>query len=463
MAITIGFADEMEQTNGQEEISIKKQQEIIEQAKKIIVKIPERRIPEILEGFDCVVVNIFDDDYHATDEEREKNNMFAKYAKKIKSMKRIYRRLDEYVVAVREHLKFLDKVAEDNGVYSPEEFKKMFFKGKIDIVGMRFPKYKGPNRKDINYQYLAEFVISGNDPIEILPKWQRNDFDEEDEIDVDNYFTDEELKEIFRPLTKEESRYEYTVFNADEDSQDNVPVGVTLTTKQSKKLIKSQPELVAKLKEMKLERRTLDKLSDSFLHNSIYDDISEIAKYDQNYYYVSDSDIPEFHGDVLNDKDFYKYMKALNEFEENNVVVNYSGKDKTVGEVKELELKQILEEDGWNIRNFVENREQEAKMKKIAKRDKKKEKELKRHLLDIQERQKARKNGEKYIPKKHKEKDKKNKEKKKDLKDIKKKVDGDFTDLLMESVGATESSFKEYKERALDLTGLFGGNDADSN
>lgn len=453
----VGFVGEVDDNNELQEATIEKKQEVVEKAKKVIVHIPKNRIPQILEGFDCVVVNSFGDDYHCSDKEREERNKFAKDAKKIKSMKRIYRKLDEYVVAVREHLKFLDKVAEGNGVYEPDEFKKLFFKGKINIVGMRFPKYKGPNRKDINYKYLAEFVLSNADPSEIIPKWQRGDYEDPDMDNiVDEMFTKEELEYIFTPLSEKEARFEYELFDPNEDDQDGTNVSVTLTTKQSKKLIKYQPELVAKLKEMKRERHTIDRLNDTFLHNTIADDISEIAKYDANYQYVSKSDIPEFSGDIMDDKNYYKYMQRLQEFEDNNTYVNYHGKDKTLGEVKELELKEILERDDWNIRNFAENKLQEKKLKKLQKRDKRKEKQLKKHLMDIQKRRESRMNNESYKEYKKKAFKKKKKDKKKDVKETVKNTKKDINQILL---GDKSQSFKEYKEKALDLTGLFGGKD----
>lgn len=462
MPVTIGFEGEVTDNNQLSEMTEEKKQEVITKAKKVMVKVPQSRIPEVLKGFDCVVVNSFGDDYHCSDKEREERNKFAKDAKRIKSMKRIYRRLDEYVIAVREHLKFLDKVAEGNGVYDPDEFKKLFFKGKINIVGMRFPKYKGPNRKEINYKYLAEFVLSGADPEEILPKWQRSDFEEESPEElIKTMFTKEELEELMRPLTKKESKYENVLFDANEDDQEGTTVGVVLSTKESKKLIKSQPELVAKLKELKREHRTVDRLSDAFLHNTIAEDISEIARYDANYGYISKSDIPEFSGDILNDKDYYKYMKKLQEFEDNNTYVNYHGKDKTLGEVKELELKEVLEREDWNIRNFAENRLQEKRLKKIRKRDDRKEKELRKHLMEIEKRRNSRLNGDDY--KDIKKKSKKKKSKNKDIKETVKKTKEDIRQLLLNESSPESKSFKEYKNKALDLTGLFGGNDSGDN
>ena len=477
MPVTIGFEGEVD--NGQvSEVTEEKKQEVIEKAKRVMIKIPQKRIPEILKGFDCVVVNSFGDDYHLSDEEREKRNKFAKDAKKLRKMKRIYRRLDEYVVAMREHLKFLDVVAEGNGVYDPEEFKVLFFKGKINIVGMKFPKYKGPNRKEVNYKYLAEFILSDANPDEIIPKWQRSDYEDEDPEELrKRLFTDEELDYVLSPLTEEEGRFEFRLFDPDEDEQDGTNVAVMLSNKECKKLTKAQPELMAKIKEMKRERRTVDRLSDAFLHNSIAEDISEIAKYDQNYGYVSSDDVPEFKGDILNDKDYYTYMRKLQEFEDKHTYVNYHGKDKTLEEVKELEFKEILEREGWNIRAFAENREQEKKLKRIQKRDKKKEKQLKKHLMELQKRRESRENGDssykdfKKSKKKKKnkkdnikerimKKEKRSKKESKDVHEVVERTKEDFKQLLLnEFAPEGVTSFKEYEERALDLTNLFGGDD----
>lgn len=456
MGVTIGFEDELQNMEDTSEFSEQKKQEIVTKAKVVLIKIPEKRKEEVLRGFDCVVVNTFDDDYHSTDEEREQHNRFAKDANKIRKMKRIYRRLDEYIIAVREHLKFLDKVAEGNGVYDPEEFKKMFFKGKINIVGMRFPKYKGPNRKDVNYKYLAEFALSGADPSEIIPKWQRDDYEDDDPQQlIKELFTDDELKFIFSPLTKEEARYEYELFDENEDDQDGIPVGVTMTNKDTKKLVKAQPELVAKLKEIKREKNTINKLNDAFLHNTIVEDIDEISRYEANYGFVSKADVPEFKGDVFSSKDYNKYMQKLKDYEDNNIYTNYHGKDKSLGEIKELELKEILEQDGWNIRNFAENKMQEKRMKKLQKRDNKKIKQVKRHLMAIEKRRKSRIEGDESYKdfKKKKKKKVKDKAKKKEMKSNVKK---DLNNILMAKANVKEETFKEYEERALDLTGLFG-------
>ena len=147
MAVRIGFDDE--DTLDLSTLSTKKQEDIIKEVRKKTVYLSEKRAKEFLEtGYDCVVVNVFyDDDYHLSDEEKEANSAFYKEFVKYNKMKNTYRKLDEYVVKVRELLKCLDLVAESNGIYDTDKFKKLYLKGKIEIVGLKWPRFKGKERK----------------------------------------------------------------------------------------------------------------------------------------------------------------------------------------------------------------------------------------------------------------------------------------------------------------------------
>ena len=97
------------------------------------VKIPERRKAKILEEFEVVVVRDFGDDYHLSEEERKARNRFYDAFKVLRKAKRTYRRINEYVDVMREVLKCLDLVAKDNGIYDPDEFKRLFMKGEIYV------------------------------------------------------------------------------------------------------------------------------------------------------------------------------------------------------------------------------------------------------------------------------------------------------------------------------------------
>ena len=140
------------------QIDPEKEEKILNEFKPIYI--PERRIPEFLKGYDCVVVNEFGDDYHQSEEEREKNNKFYKTFREFAVTAKRYRNVVEYVKVMRMALKCLNAVAEDNGVYPPDKFKKMFLEDKIKINGLRLPELKGRESKSIDWKYLAEFIIS---------------------------------------------------------------------------------------------------------------------------------------------------------------------------------------------------------------------------------------------------------------------------------------------------------------
>ena len=167
----------------------------------------------------------------------------------------------------------------------------------------------------------------------------------------------------------------------------------------------------------------------------------------------------------MNDEDYKRYMMELNEYERTQIKVNYNGKMRTQDEIDEIELKDMLEEAGWNVRNLYKNKEKEKKLKKAIKKDRKREKELKKQLLNIQNRNKKRKGEDIEFDskKKNKEKKKKKKDKESDwdgLKYYKEEAKEEFDSLLLSTVNRDDyESFKEYKEDMEDFSfaSVFGG------
>ena len=121
------------------------------------------------------------------------------------------------------------------------------------------------------------------------------------------------------------------------------------------------------------------------------EDYEYIAKIDRDRGYVSDSDIPKFKGDIMNDDDYNRYMYELDRYEKDHIKENYRGKMRTIGEIEEIELKNALEEAGWNLRALYREKDKEKKLRKAYKADKKREEELKKKLTAIQSRQEKRK------------------------------------------------------------------------
>ena len=142
-------------------------------------------------------------------------------------------------------------------------------------------------------------------------------------------------------------------------------------------------------KEQRRKERNAGRLN-SFVYEMRNEDFDYIAGIDSKRGYQSVSDMPVFKGDIMNRKDYMLYLKALDDYENTQIKVNYKGKMRTQSEIDEIELKDALESAGWNVRNLYKGKDEEKKLKKAYKRDKKREEELKKRLLEVQKRQKKR-------------------------------------------------------------------------
>lgn len=424
------------------------------------VYIPERRIEQMKDEYDCVVVMDFGDEYHLSEEERAKKNKFYEAFRVFSKFKHKYRKLDEYVVAMREALKCLDYVAENNGVYEPEKFKKLFYRDKIYINGLVFPKYAGRNKKNISWDYVTEFILSDRDPKEILPSKDENIYTVDELEDLEDILFDEgELDRILKEPTKEEIKKTRLFFDVEEDEVGDDNIAIYLNKKETKKLIKAQPEFLNEIKEIKRGSKSIDSMA-RLACDLTYSDIEEIAKYDQKHNYISPSDIPKFNGDLTNDDDYYRYLMLLDEFEKSEVKDNYAGKMKSLEEIDQINLKKLLEANNWNIRNLYGNKEKEEKLKRIQKKEKQREKELREKLIKVQERRKRRmgedidsKSGGKKKNKKKKSKNKssnKKKSKEAHIKETEKTVD----EFLLATVDKLDNyeNFKEYEKNVMDFS-----------
>ena len=376
---------------------------------------PER-FQKMCKTFDHVVVHEFGDEYHLTEEERQAKNAYYETFKLLRKAKKSYNHIDEYVEVMRVALKCLDKVAENNGIYDPEEFKLMFLRGDIFITGLKFPKYKGRDKKNLSWEYIAEFIVSDRDPEELLPK--ESEILTQDEIEDVRYklFTKEELEYITRPPTPEEEYEKLKIFDPDVDDIEGKPIAQELTKKEMKELLRCQPEAQYVMKQLRRAQKAADRI-DNMVYDLVIDDLEDIAKYDKTHGYESSSEMPEFHGNILNDKDYKRYVYELNEYEENNIKENYGGKMRTISEIREAELKAALEKDGWDIRALYGNKEKEKKLKEARKRDEAEKRKLKKKLAQIDKRNKQRLGEEQYLGGGKNKKKKKKKKKKKNVED----------------------------------------------
>jgi hypothetical protein len=420
MAI-IGFDDQVNRPDGEEtKLTGEETFKIIksiEEARKNLY-IPPERLAKMESTYGVSIVHDFGDEYHLTDEEREAQNNYYKLFARLNKCKRKYRKIDEFVNCARISLQCLQAVAENNTVYSSDEFMALVMKEKIIVNGWFYPKYNGRDRKQLSWDYIAEFILGDEDPKELL-KQKSNEYEflteEELEEEAKILFSDEEYNKIFeKPDPDQTYREEVHVIDLDEEPiEDGSNIAVYADKSETKALLKAAPELLILAKDIRKEMKSAEQIN-RYVSDIRMEDIEAIEEYDNKRNFVSDSDIPQFTGDITNDKDYHKYLRALKIYEETQIKVNYAGKMRTQEEINELQLKEALESAGWNIRVLYDNQIKEKKLKKAMKADKKREKKLKEQLTKVQDRSKRRMGVDIDDASSKKKKKKKNKKKSED-------------------------------------------------
>lgn len=396
MAI-IGFDDQVQRPNGEEKkLSGEETFKIIksiDDARKNLYLSPER-LAKMEATYGVAIVHDFGDEYHLTDEEREAQNNYYKLFARLNKCKRKYRKINEYVDCARISLQCLQAVADNNTVYTSDEFMTMVMKGKIIVNGWFYPKYNGRDRKQLSWEYITEFIL-GDRPSEELLKQKSfdNEFLTEAELEEEAkiLFDEDEYQKIFEePDPEKIFREEVHVIDLDEEELDETSsIAVYADRSETKELLKAAPELLILAKEIRREMKSTEQLS-RYVSDIRMEDIEAIEEYDNKRNIVSDSDIPVFTGDITNSKDYHKYLRALKLYEETQIKENYAGKMRTQEEIKELQLKDALDSAGWNIRVLYDNQLREKKLKRAMKADKKREKKLKEQLTKVQNRSKRR-------------------------------------------------------------------------
>ena len=395
-------------------------------------KLKKEREEMIKQEFSQVVVHEFGDEYHLSEEERKKKFKYYEAFKSFSKYKHKFRKFPDYIKAMREALKCLDLVAQDNFVYSPDKFKKLFFKGKIWIKGLVLPEFKGAGRRSVDTEYLLDYILSDAPAEDFLKKDDHEVYTKEELDDAfEELFTKEEQEAIDNAIAKD-SDDEYFcvpagVYTDDDDIPDKMIVPIS--KKEMKKSIKALPDLGNLFKEIEKKSKRGSKIGMSgYISNMLMEDFDNLDEYDGSKE-VFLSKMPVFKGDMTNDTEYYKYLAKLDEWERTQIKKQYNGKLKTQEEIDAIELKKALENHNWDIRNLFGNKERAKKLERIRKEQIRKEKEIKKKLIKLQEAKKRRQLGEDYDEeevKKNKKKAKKLKKKgKKAMKEIDKETKDD--------------------------------------
>jgi hypothetical protein len=379
-------------------------------------KLTDAHLHELMQKFTSVVVHDYGDEYHLSEEERASQNKFYEAFANARRCKHKYRKIDEFIRAYRTKMECLRIVAENNGVYDKDKFMKRVLTGKIHVTGLEFPKYTGKDRKTIGWDYVTEYILDPTkDPRELVET--ENVYEDLDSEELEKQlFSEDELRALEQSIEYDQEHPPIDAYY-DPDIPDEAPETAVFeaSEKEMKKLIQEVPMIPRILKDIvtaERNKRARDRKLNRLVFEMTEDDFAEIEKEDAKFKFKSETDVPEFKGDLTSDKDYRRYMYALEEYENTQIKKNYRGKMRTQEEIDYMELIDAFEKDGWNVRSLYNMKEDEKKAKKIAKRDRKEEERLKARLLKLDERAKARKGGIEVNSKKSKKKEKKSKKKK---------------------------------------------------
>lgn len=407
---------------------IRKEPEItIEMIRAKLPKLKKEREDMIKQEFSQIVVHEFGDEYHMSDEERKKKFKYYDAFKSFSKFKHKFRKFPDYIKAMREALKCLDLVAQDNFVYSPDKFKKLFFKGKIWIKGLVLPEFKGAGRRSVDTEYLLDYILSDAPAEDFLKKDDHEVYTKEELDDAfEELFSKEDQEAIDRAIAKSKNDEDdfYCVpsssYSAGEDIPDNLIVPIS--KKEMKKSIKVLPDLGNLFKEIEKRGKKNKMCMGGYISNMLMEDFDNFDEYDTSREIIL-SKMPKFKGDMTNDDEYYRYLAKLDEWERTQIKKPYNGKLKTQEEIDAIELKKALENHNWDIRNLFGNKERAKKLEKLRKEQLRKEKETKKKLIKLQEARKRRQLGDDYDEEEEKLKKKKAKKLKKKGKKVLKEID----------------------------------------
>jgi hypothetical protein len=171
-------------------------------------KYTEQEMDAIIESCKRVIVHDYGekDMYHISDEERLKHDQLADVALKLGGLKRIYRRVDQYIEAMRVVYQAWSILATSNYLHSRDEFFEGVATGHIVSNRIVQPKLKKIDsyNADKLIQYISDTTL---DPKDLLPQ---------EEDPYDQFYTNEEYEaEQARLLTPEEIEY-LTTYNEEE-------------------------------------------------------------------------------------------------------------------------------------------------------------------------------------------------------------------------------------------------------
>lgn len=140
------------------------------------------------------------DIYHISDEERKRNDQLSEISLKLAKLKRTYRRVDQYIEAMRVVFEAWSILEKNNYIHTREEFYELISKGRIISNRIIMPKLK--KMDNYNMDVIINYISNPElDASHLIPNKQEDPYD--------SFFNDDESEEdeMKRLLSKEEVEY----------------------------------------------------------------------------------------------------------------------------------------------------------------------------------------------------------------------------------------------------------------
>lgn len=146
--------------------------------KRRVHKYTEKEMEEIKQSCGVSIVHDYgeNDIFHMSDEEREKNDMLAEMSLKLSRLKRTYRKIDQYIEAMRVVVEAWELLEKNNYVHDKDEFFQLVSEGKIVSNRIIMPKMKKLDRynMDLVIKYISNPEL---DPKDLMPNDNKDEWD----------------------------------------------------------------------------------------------------------------------------------------------------------------------------------------------------------------------------------------------------------------------------------------------
>lgn len=166
-------------------------------------KYTEKEIVEIRNSCHKTIVHDYGefDIYHISDEQRAKNDQLAEISMKLGRLKRTYRRIDQYIEAMRTVFEAWAILERGNYIHTRDEFYRLVAEGKIVSNRIIMPKMKRLDQynMDVIINYISNPEL---DPSHLVPK--KNEKADDSLFDEDDWNDETEEDEMTRLLSPEE-------------------------------------------------------------------------------------------------------------------------------------------------------------------------------------------------------------------------------------------------------------------